>query len=255
MPRAPALPAGYRLIARGAVASTNDEARLLAAAGEPEGALVWAESQSAGRGRRGRHWISPPGNLYLSLLLRPACPAPEGAQFSFVAGLALCEALEEAVPGLALACKWPNDVLAEGRKLAGILLESAGDGRGGLEWLIVGVGVNVASHPALNDEAAQPATSLRALGAAPPLPRLLEGFAQAFARRGAAWRAQGFGPIRLAWLARAAGLGEPVEVWLESERVAGMFGDLTESGELVITLPTGARRHLAGGEVRLLRRP
>ncbi len=248
-----ALPPGYRLIARETVASTNDEVRALAEAGAPDGVLVWARSQSAGRGRRGRPWVSPPGNLYLSLLLRPSCGPAQAAQLSFVAALALCDALEGTAPGIAVSCKWPNDVLVERRKLAGILLESASDAAGRLDWLVVGLGVNVASHPALEEASAQPATSLKAHGASPPLERLIEGFAHAFERRLSEWRSLGFAPVREAWLARAAGLNEALEVALEGERVSGVFRDLTDTGELVISLPGGALRRIGAGDVRLVR--
>lgn len=123
MERTPDLPANFPLIALGDVGSTNDEARRLAAEGAPDGTVVWARSQNAGRGRYGRSWSSPPGNLYVSLLLRPACPPATALQLGFVAAVALGEALDRRVAAAALTFKWPNDVLLDGRKIAGILLE------------------------------------------------------------------------------------------------------------------------------------
>jgi BirA family biotin operon repressor/biotin-[acetyl-CoA-carboxylase] ligase len=250
-----ALPPGIRLIAFERVESTNDEARRLAQAGEPAGALVWAQSQTQGRGRLGRSWQSPPGNLYLSLLRRPACAAARGAELSFVASVATCRALERLIPGAGFQCKWPNDVLLGRRKLAGILLESESRSEGAIDWLIVGVGVNVASHPKVCDSDAQPATSLAALGLNPPaLEALIEGFAGAYVEAERQWLDQGFAPVRAAWLERAAGVGESVEVTLAGERIAGIFRDLTAGGELVVSLPDGGTRCLAAGEVRLVRR-
>jgi BirA family biotin operon repressor/biotin-[acetyl-CoA-carboxylase] ligase len=248
------LPPGFRLIAFERVASTNDEARSLAQAGEPAGALVWAKSQSQGRGRLGRSWHSPPGNLYLSVLRRPACTASRAAELSFVAAVAVCRALERLVPGVRFQCKWPNDILVGERKLAGLLLESVSRRDGVIDWLIVGLGVNVASHPVLSDPDSQAATSLAALNSnPPPLEALIEGFARAYAEAEQQWIDQGFAPVRKAWLERAAGLGQSVEISLAGERIVGVCRDLTAGGALVVSLPGGGTRRLAAGEVRLVR--
>src|SRR5919198_6069394 len=152
------LPEGFRLHRYETIGSTNDEARRLAREGAPAGTLVWAVAQSAGRGRRGHLWQSPPGNLYLSLVLRPDVPPALAPQLGFIAALALGDALDQlAGPGLQLRYKWPNDVLAEGRKIAGILLESETAGAGRLEFVIIGIGVNIASAPR---DLEYPATSL-----------------------------------------------------------------------------------------------
>ncbi|HLJ64877.1 MAG TPA: biotin--[acetyl-CoA-carboxylase] ligase, partial [Stellaceae bacterium] len=127
----PTLPDFYRLLAYDEVGSTNEEARRFAAEGAPEGTLVWARSQSAGRARRGRQWVSDPGNLYFSLILRPNHPAAMAAQLGFAAALAIGEAAVEFLPdNVRVGYKWPNDVLVEGRKLSGILLESQGGAPG-----------------------------------------------------------------------------------------------------------------------------
>src|SRR5205085_10360435 len=119
------LPAAFRLLSYDRLASTNDEAKRLARDGAAEGTIVWAREQSAGRGRRGRQWIGIPGNLFVSFILRPACPPAAASQLGFVAALALGDAIgTSAPPSAALRCKWPNDVLINGRKFAGILLES-----------------------------------------------------------------------------------------------------------------------------------
>ena len=143
-----ALPQGYALIALDEAGSTNDEAKDRAVAGAPEGTVIWARQQRAGRGRRGRAWVSPPGNLYLSVILRPACEARSVAQLSFVAALAVLDLVDGPLPGRA-CCKWPNDILVDGGKVAGILLESALRAEGRVDWVVLGIGVNLASHPRL----------------------------------------------------------------------------------------------------------
>src|SRR5262245_4500325 len=106
------LPQPFRLAVYETIGSTNDEAKRLARAGEPEGVVICAGEQTAGRGRRGRAWSSPPGNLYSSMLLRPRCRAGEAAQLGFVAALGLTDSIAELAPGIAVRCKWPNDLLA-----------------------------------------------------------------------------------------------------------------------------------------------
>jgi BirA family biotin operon repressor/biotin-[acetyl-CoA-carboxylase] ligase len=239
----PRLPAAYRLVSFDTVGSTNDEAKRLARTGAADGTLVWAKTQTAGRGRRGRRWVSPPGNLYLSLILRPACPAGRAAQLGFVAALAVGDTLA----GVArLFYKWPNDVLVTGRKIAGILLESEMGSGAALAFLVVGVGVNLASAP---DDSEFPATSIAAeTGSAPDPAAALEAFATHFEAWSERWRSDGFAPVRRAWRARVAGLGEPIRVRLDNATLAGRFIDIDDDGALL--LETGAeRRRIAAGEV------
>ncbi len=249
----PLLPASYRLVPRDAVGSTNDEAKELARAGAAEGTLVWALAQTAGRGRRGRAWASPRGNFYASLILRPACSPDRAAQLGFAAALAVGDALDALVPDLAgLACKWPNDVLLGGRKIAGILLESEIGpeseigGGGKLAFLVVGVGINLASAPA---DAEFPATSLLGEGRRPPEPAMvLEAFAGHFETWARLWRDEGFAPLRAAWRTRAVGLGEPIRVRLEGATLHGRFADIDQRGVLVLETPDGLR-HISAGDV------
>lgn len=245
-PPPPLLPPGYRLQRHDSLPSTMDEARRAAEAGEPEVLAVWAGEQTAGRGRQGRGWSSPPGNLYLTLLLRPEGPPPVGVQYGFLAGLALAEALSQSVAAERIRLKWPNDVMLDGAKMAGILLESRAMGER-LDWLLIGMGVNLASAPADTPyRAAFLAESGVELAPGLLLERLLA--------RLAAWRerlaAHGFAAVRQAWLARAYGLGRPLTARLPQGEVAGRFEDLDADGALVLLSADGARRRVTAADVQ-----
>jgi BirA family transcriptional regulator, biotin operon repressor / biotin---[acetyl-CoA-carboxylase] ligase len=244
----PRLPPSFRLFLYDSIGSTNDEAKRLARDGAPAGTLVWALEQTNGRGRRGRAWASPRGNLYASLIWRPDCPASRAAQLGFVAALAVGRALGTIVPGVGLiACKWPNDVLVNGRKVAGILLETELDATGMPRFLVVGVGVNLASSPR-NTEF--PATSVvdEGLGAIPP-EVMLEQFVQHFQSWELRWHTEGFAPVRAAWLAASAiSPGEPVRARLDTAILQGRFLDIDEDGGLLLEL-AGERRSISAGDV------
>lgn len=239
-------PSPFRIVAYETVGSTNDELKQLARAGEAEGLVIYAREQTAGRGRRGRIWASPPGNLYSSTLLRPRCRAADAAQLGFVAALALADAIGELVPAVALSCKWPNDLLANGKKVAGILLESEMAGGDQPDFVILGVGTNLASSP---PETTYPATSLAQEGAPGIEPAtMLAVFIRHLAEWLEVWWNDGFPPIRAAWLARAIGLGEPIRVRLERDTLDGRFLDLDEDGALLLE-SAGVRRRIAAGEI------
>lgn len=243
---APRLPGFYSLIALETAGSTNDEARDLAGRGAPAGTLVWARRQTAGRGRRGRVWDSPVGNLYCSVVLRPPVAPAVAAQLSFVAALALGEGIRGSLPaGAAVRYKWPNDVLVDGGKIAGILLESRIEGEGVLEWVLIGTGVNVASFP---PDTERPATSLRRAGSNLSVAGVLTAYARSLRTWIVLWERDGFGPVREAWLKRAAGLGEAIEVRLPDGTLNGTFDALDASGALVLLTPRG-RRTVSAGEV------
>ena len=235
------------MIALEEAGSTNDEARARAAAGAADGTLVWARRQSAGRGRRGRTWVSPAGNLYLSLVLRPSCEARRVAQLSFVAALGVADLVDARLPGHA-RCKWPNDVLVDGAKVAGLLLESSLAPGGQVDWVVLGIGVNLASHPGIEEPV--PSTSLAAAGAAPLAPEgALPVLLAALARRRQAWEEEGFAAVREAWLARAHGLGGPVTVANGDKRLAGTFAGLDEDGALVLAQDGGTALTIPAGDV------
>jgi len=209
--------------------STNAEALALARAGESGPLWITARSQSVGRGRRGSVWISPPGNLYATMLLGAQVAPARAPQLSFVAVLALHDAVVHCAPGLVsqLKVKWPNDLLLGSAKLGGILLESE-NGRA----VAIGIGVNCASHPS---DTPFSATDLAAAGAQVAPEELLAALAAAMQCRLAQWRAgEGFGTIRADWLARAAGLGQPIRVRLPEREFSGRFEGLDDSGRLLV---------------------
>ena len=233
-------PQGYQKIRHDELDSTNSEAQRLAASGEA--GLVWiiADRQTAGRGRRGRVWSTDTGNLATTLLLRPDAPPAIVGQLSFVAALAAAEMAAHFAPNATITVKWPNDVLANGKKLAGLLLE-AGPG-----WLAIGIGVNLASAP---EGTEYPATSLTQLGIAPPSSEdALCVLAARFAHWYDAWMKDGFETIRAAWLARAGGLGGPIRARLPHETRQGVFEGIDASGALLLN-EHGNVRAIAAGEV------
>jgi BirA family biotin operon repressor/biotin-[acetyl-CoA-carboxylase] ligase len=241
-----ALPAPFRLIAYDTIDSTNDELKRLAREGAAEGQVITAARQTAGRGRRGRSWSSPPGNLLTSILLRPRCRAATAAQLGFVAALGVADAIGELAPMVEMRCKWPNDLLANGKKVCGILLETEMVTGDQPDFVILGIGLNLVASPR---DTPYPATSLAAEGAPRITPAaIIAALVRHFADWLATWQQDGFAPIRAAWLARAAGLGGPIQVRLERDTLHGRFVDLDNDGALLLDMPSGSRR-VAAGEV------
>lgn len=202
---------------------------------------ISAMHQTAARGRRGRPWVVPEGNLNATLIYRPQATPAEAAQRSFVASNALLKALAIYVPAEKLAQKWPNDVLLESQKVAGILLESSGSPEG-VAWLSIGIGVNLKHVPQGVTEAHFPPTSLRAAGGWDvEASDFLVTLANAFAVEEATLIARGFGPIRETWLAHAARLGEVITAQAGQEQITGVFDGIDHDGNLVLTTASGAR--------------
>ena len=209
--------------------------------------IVWALEQTGGRGRDGRSWSSPLGNLHASIILRPLGSPGVVAQLGFVAAVAVGAAIAGFVPAaVPVTLKWPNDVLLGGRKAAGILLESEGARADAVDGIVMGIGVNVAAFPA---ESRIPATSLVASGAAGVTPALvLEALVEQLDARLRLWEREGFGPIRTQWLARAHALGGPITVRLPRETVEGIFADIDAGGLLMLDTALG-RRAISVGDV------
>lgn len=243
-------PAGYGRRVLASVDSTNAEAvRIAPDLLGPE--WVLALEQTAARGRRGRPWINPAGNFAATLVMRPDESPDRVALRSFVAALALREALEAATGTAgAFALKWPNDVLLNGGKLAGILLESAGVGRG-LSHLAIGIGVNLRDIPAgaaLEHGALRPVSLAGETGVDIGPETFLDLLAPAYARHEAQFVTQGFEPVRRAWLSHAAKLGEVITARTTRDTHQGTYETVDAGGNLVLMTPEG-RREIAAAEV------
>ncbi len=239
---------GRRVLAE--VDSTNAEAARIA--GDLRGPeWILALSQTAARGRRGRSWANPAGNFAATLVMRPTESPDQVALRSFVASLALFDAFVDATgrpQGFTL--KWPNDVLLNGGKLAGILLESAGTAQG-LSFFSIGIGVNLADAPAqdaVEEGALRPVSLLSETGVRIAPEDFLDLLAPAYARYEAQFTTYGFAPIREAWLARAAKLGEVITARTTRERITGTFETVDAAGNLVLTTPD-ARHAIPAAEV------
>lgn len=233
-------PQGLGLQLHDTLDSTNEEARRVAGTGARGPLWIVAREQTAGRGRRGRAWVSQRGNLFATLL---TCAPPHiAAQLAFAAALSVGETVRTYAPNAEMTLKWPNDVLLNGRKVAGILLESLGEGA-----LAIGIGINLAHHPR---ETEFPATSIAALvGSVPDWQAALLRLAETMSAWYEVWRDGGFAPVRTAWLAHAAGLGHPLRARLEGSEMQGIFETIGEDGALILRDTSGARIRIASGEV------
>lgn len=207
-------------------------------------AWILAREQTAARGRRGRAWQMPPGNFSATLLFRPKVTLPEAALYTFVSSLALEEALAlVGGPHARLSIKWPNDVLLNGGKIAGILLESVGQGRQTAS-LAVGIGVNLAAAPPadrVEPGAVHPVSLLGETGIRIAPEDFLSPLAMAFDRWSRQYETYGFGPIREAWLARAARLGQPLTARTGQEVTEGIFETIDDTGAMILRTAAGPR--------------
>lgn len=225
----------YHLLSYDQLDSTNAESRRLAGGGASHGAVIWAKRQSAGRGRMGREWVSAEGNLYVTVLIHPPVALDACPQLSFVAALAVAETLEGILPEpSAIACKWPNDVLVNGKKISGVLLEAFTTKElvSEKQWIAVGVGINVDNFP---EHVMFPATCLRDAGVELISAKIvLSRFIHHFIALYDTWAAKGFAPIEKAWLKRAHQLGKPVEVIVGDAQVNGVFEGIDASGCMLL---------------------
>ena len=235
-PRAAPLLADWRVERHASVGSTNDEARCRALAGDRGRLWVVAGEQTQGRGRLGRQWSSPSGNLYASALLVDPAPTALAAQLGFVAGIALRGAVAD-LGARDVRLKWPNDLVCRGAKLAGLLVEGVALGQGRLAC-IVGIGVNCASAPT---GLAYPTTTLQIALGRPVMPEeLFAALAPRFDEALRLWSAgAGFAGVRAAWLEQAAGLGGPIRIAGAGQPREGLFETLDARGRLVLRAPDG----------------
>jgi BirA family transcriptional regulator, biotin operon repressor / biotin---[acetyl-CoA-carboxylase] ligase len=227
-----------------AVGSTNDHAKMLARAGAIEGTVVTAERQTHGRGRQGNSWLSEPGNLFMTVILRPQVTAAQSGQLSFLTAVALADAVRAFVPqSVDIALKWPNDMLLNGKKAAGILLETEAQAGKPVDWVILGLGVNIAHGP-------ENAVHLKALGADDvTVAGLLDAVHKNIMALYAVWQESGFEPIRQAWLGYAAFIGQEINVRLPTETFRATFLGIDAAGALQVTMPDGSTKLIASGEV------
>lgn len=243
----------YHLLTYEVLDSTNEEAKRLAGGGASHGAVIWAKKQTAGKGRLGREWVSDEGNLFVSILLKPACALPECSQLSFVTAQSVIETLKPIIPDCGegeIRAKWPNDILYNGKKLGGILLESfttKNEYNEEQQWVVIGIGINIDHYPG---QVMFPATCLRESGveiisAKIVLSRFVYNFINAYDL----WAADGFDQTRQYWTDHAYRLGYPTDVLMGDTLVQGAFQGIDQYGRLMLQQSDGEIRTISAGEV------
>ncbi len=238
------LPPQCNLVELETVGSTSDYAKNLAKNGYPSGTVVWAHRQTSGRGRHGNKWDSPSGNLFMSMLLRPDMNAALVGQMSFVVAVALAKMLEMTLlNGTKVELKWPNDILFNGRKAAGILMETELNGVQPVNWVVIGVGINVAVAP----EGASSLVSCGVKGIA--LEEVLEKAVHEIMHQYHEWKVKGFAPVRQEWLKHAHNLGGTINVRLADKKFSGKFLGIDGTGALQIEMENGKEKTITAGEV------
>lgn len=232
--------------------STNTEAMRRIAAGERGPLWITAKVQTAGKGRSGRAWVSDSGNLYASLIIALECEAAVAHQLSFVAGVAVADAIRaEAAPGSlpGLRLKWPNDVLLDGGKLSGMLLESTTDLQTGTLVAVLGIGINIAAPPV---DLGRAIASLGGSGITTDRMKLIRALSTAILHWLTVWNSgSGFEGVRSAWLKRAGPIGEPMSINADRGAVSGQFAGIDRDGALLLTLDHGETRRFTHGDVTL----
>jgi BirA family biotin operon repressor/biotin-[acetyl-CoA-carboxylase] ligase len=241
------LASGAALVVFERLDSTSLEARRRVEAGARGPVFIVALEQTSGYGRRGSAWESRAGDLAATLLFEPAGPSERLGELSFVAALAVADIVAEMAPRIDIRFKWPNDVVAGGGKIAGLLLERL-SGKSDRPLIALGVGINIVSKP----EVAQYPTArlLDYADVAPEPVALVRRLDAAFDQWRRVWEREGFELIRAAWLGRATGLGRRILVQLPGETVEGVFKDLDKDGALLLETQTGERRITAGAILR-----
>ncbi|MDD3181384.1 MAG: biotin--[acetyl-CoA-carboxylase] ligase [Alphaproteobacteria bacterium] len=242
------IPPFFTLRCLDSVESTNLIAREAAESGQPEGLVIQAKSQINGKGRLGRTWQSPEGNLYVSVLLRPDCSIQNAGQYSFAAAMAVYDAIAEVHRDTALSLKWPNDVLINDEKVSGILIDVGSADQNRVDWLVVGVGINVGWAP--QEDLPYPATSLRAHGADVRLEVVLDAFLCALHHWYLTLKYDGFDPVRRAWLSDVH--RGPLSIRFPTCEINGNFAGLDSDGGLILRLADGSEKVIHAGDVFLM---
>ena len=227
--------------------SSSDLVWAAAAQDAPSGTAFLVREQTAGRGRRGTGWSSARGGMYFSILLRPAISQRLWFGLSFVAALAIRQELARCLADVPVMLKWPNDVLVGGAKISGILLESGAASGAHLDWVCVGMGLNLAHYP---DDTPYLATSIAAhTGHRPGNLSTLEVLASAFERYYQQWQQFGFSVIVTKWRQQAHNLGREITVRLENSELTGVFEDIDETGALLLCAEDGQHHIVSAGDV------
>ena len=241
------LPPGYRAAWFETVGSTNDEAKTAARDGAADGSVYWSAHQTAGRGTHGRDWATPPGNLAVSVLKRPRVPLAFAPQVALVTAIAIADALPTlGVEAGRVRLKWPNDVLVDGCKISGILVEGEADGTA-TRWLVIGTGINLVHHP---EQPRHPATDLAALGLQVSPEAALSAYLASFDHWWGRWRRYDFGPVRTAWLARTLHKpGDRLSLSIGRDTMQATYRDLAPDGALVIEDAGGVEKRIVSGEI------
>jgi BirA family biotin operon repressor/biotin-[acetyl-CoA-carboxylase] ligase len=236
----------YHLLAFDELDSTNEEAKRLARAGGGHGAVIWAKKQTKGRGRLGREWVSKDGNLFFSVLLSPDKPMEELAELSFVASSALVDAIQPVLEkGHKLTCKWPNDILMDGKKIAGILIESFE--HEGKKWVVVGMGVNIDSAPshAMYPAACLTDAGVELISAKIVLSRCIHHFIETYNT----WHNHGFGIIRKRWQLVANHFDNEVTAKLPDGDITGIAQGIDTQGGLIIKDANGKKHTIFAADI------
>lgn len=239
--------------------STNEEAKRLAKAGNQNIIVIWARSQINGKGRHGRIWQSGCGDLTFSILLHPKFHASKASQLSFVAALAVSKSLEEFISNGTIQHKWPNDILVNGKKISGILLECGSRKKSSsnlnndpkIDWLTVGIGINLTPKQTKKGEIfPYPVTSLFAETGIKIFPeKMLDVIMRNYFSLYGLWLMEDFAPIRQAWLEKAFGLGDVITTNIHGNRISGVFETIDSNGNIIIRLACGEKYYISSGEV------
>jgi BirA family biotin operon repressor/biotin-[acetyl-CoA-carboxylase] ligase len=244
----------YHLLSYDVLDSTNEEAKRLAEGGASGGAVIWAKRQTHGKGRMGRDWVSDDGNLYLSFLLCPEYGLEKASQLPFITAVAAWQAISAVLDDITrLSCKWPNDLLIDGKKVGGILLESfkcwsdQGDGSKERQWVIIGMGVNIDNFP---EDTMYPATCLKACGVELVSAKIiLTRFIHHFINLYDDWNKNGFEKVFIAWNKLAHGQGEQITVEMSQESKTGVLQGINETGQLILAQDDGTTEFINAGDV------
>lgn len=232
----------WRTQVLGTTPSTQDLVKDMADTGEPEGLAIQSLQQTGGRGRHGNNWTSPMGNLYVSALLRPNCTPSKAAQLAFVAAVALSEAIDDVIePSHVKTLKWPNDILIDGKKVSGILLESSLKEKL-VDYVVIGTGVNIFAAP-------EGAVGIDEIKRVPVFVNIFRDvYLDKLLGRYREWQDKGFATIREAWLKQAHGLGQDMTIRLPEIAYHGVFKGIDDNGSLLAEVD-GAPRVFTAGEV------